>query len=89
MELKTFTFIIRSHQGGHYEVPVRAGKETEARRLLKLILEALQSRDKLVSVKPPLIRSRMPVPGGNGGPRYRWIEKNVIYRDKTDSPPHL
>ena len=53
MILKEFIFVIRTPDGREYEMAVPAGKETDAERLLKNLLDALDSRDRIVSLKGP------------------------------------
>ncbi|OGW41775.1 MAG: hypothetical protein A2010_16400 [Nitrospirae bacterium GWD2_57_9] len=51
MELKPFIFIMRSPNGQEYEMAVPARRESDAERLLKNLLDALNSRDKILFLK--------------------------------------
>jgi len=49
--LNEFTFIIRTQDGEEYEMAVSARKETDAEWLLRNLLDALDSKDKIISLK--------------------------------------
>ena len=51
MVLKEFIFVIRTPEGQEYEMAVPARKETDAERLLKNLLDAIESTDRIVSLK--------------------------------------
>ncbi len=49
--LNEFIFIIRTQDGQEYEMTVPARKEADAERLLRNLLDALDSTDKIITVK--------------------------------------
>lgn len=48
---KEFIFVLRKPDGSEYEQAVSANNEADAERRLKNILDVLDSRDKVVSLK--------------------------------------
>lgn len=53
MELKEFTFVLHSPDGPEYEMAVPARKESDAERLLKNLLDTLNSPDRIIRLKNP------------------------------------
>lgn len=51
MILKEFVFILRSAGGVEYEMAVPSRSEEDAERLLKNLLDTLESNDRIVSLK--------------------------------------
>ncbi len=51
MARKEFIFIIRTPGGQEYEMAVPARRESDAERLLKNLLDALSSNDRIVAFK--------------------------------------
>jgi len=51
MILKEFIFVVRKPDGELYEMSVPARSETDAERLLKNLLDAINLNDRIVSLK--------------------------------------
>lgn len=49
--INEFIFIIRAQDGQEYEMTVPARQEADAERLLRNLLDALDSKDTIISVK--------------------------------------
>ena len=84
MELKTFTFVLRSPRGHDYEMAVPARKKADAERLLKTLLGALNSRDKILLSKDPQASRSPNIPDSprRVQRRMNWADKNILYNTR-------
>ena len=73
---------MRSPDLQEYEIAVPARNESDAERLLKNLLDALNSRDKIVCLKGSNNSSSRLTEVRRNGHTLNWVDKSTIYSSK-------